>query len=366
MTRHPGIPAATELINGRSPRQNLRSAKFCIVGAGAVGGMLATLLACAGATVSLLARGETLAAINRHGLRLMLGGHVEKAVVRASDEASDLGVQDYVIIAVKAPSLPDVAQRIDPLLGPKTAVITAMNGVPWWFLLNARGELAGERVNAIDPDGTISEAISISPVIGCVVYAAVSADRPGIIRHHSGLRLVVGEPANRLTPRLASLANWLRRAGFECRESVNIRREIWFKLLGNLSMNPISLLTTATSDRIIGDPLVRRLCISMMEEAAQIGAALGLQADASIEKMLEMIRALGSFKMSMLQDLERNKPVELDVILTVTHELGLQMGVPTPSIDSVLGLARLRARTLNSATEVDNRAKGKFEPQYTA
>ena len=193
-------------------------------------------------------------------------------------------------------------------------------------------------------------------MIGCVVYVAASADRPGIIRHHSGLRLVIGEPANRLTPRLACLAKWLGRAGFQCRQSVSIQREIWLKLLGNLSMNPISLLTTATSDRIISDPLVRRLCISMMEEAAQIGAALGLQADASIEQMLEMIRTLGSFKMSMLQDLERKKPLELDAILTVTHELGLLMGVPTPSIDSVLGLARLRAGTLNYAMEGNNKA----------
>ena len=357
MTRlDPGIPAAVELINGRAHRQKPHSAKFCIVGAGAIGGILATRLARAGATVSVLARGETLAAINRHGLRLMIGGQVEQAAVRASEEPSDLGVQDYVIIAVKAPSLRDVARRIGPLLGSKTAVVTAMNGVPWWFFLKARGELAGERLNAIDPGGTISRAISISRVIGCVVYVAASADRPGIIRHHSGLRLVIGEPANRLTPRLACLAKWLGRAGFQCRQSVSIQREIWLKLLGNLSMNPISLLTTATSDRIISDPLVRRLCISMMEEAAQIGAALGLQADASIEKMLEMIRTLGSFKMSMLQDLERKKPLELDAILTVTHELGLLMGVPTPSIDSVLGLARLRAGSLNYAMEGNNKA----------
>ena len=242
MTRlDPGIPAAVELINGRAHRQKPHSAKFCIIGAGGIGGILATRLARAGATVSVLARGETLAAINRHGLRLMIGGQVEQAAVRASEEPSDLGVQDYVIIAVKAPSLRDVARRIGPLLGSKTAVVTAMNGVPWWFFLKARGELAGERLNAIDPGGTISRAISISRVIGCVVYVAASADRPGIIRHHSGLRLVIGEPANRLTPRLACLAKWLDRAGFQCRQSVSIQREIWLKLLGNLSMNPISL-----------------------------------------------------------------------------------------------------------------------------
>jgi 2-dehydropantoate 2-reductase len=297
-------------------------------------------------TVSVVARGQTLAALNRDGVRLIINGEMLQASVQASEDPSELGVQDYVIIAVKAPSLPDIARRIGPLLGPETTVVTAMNGVPWWFFLNAKGVLAGRQLEAIDPDGAIGQAIPTRRVVGCVVYVAASVDEPGVIRHSSGRQLFVGEPGNQLTPRLARLADWLRRAGFDCRESLDIQRDIWFKLWGNLSMNPISLLTAATSDRIIDDPLVRRLCIAMMEEAARIGAAIGMPISPSVEKMIEMIRGLGAFKMSMLQDLEHGKPVEIDALLTVTHDIGLLIGVPTPFIDSVLGLARLRASSL--------------------
>jgi 2-dehydropantoate 2-reductase len=320
--------------------------KFCIIGAGAIGGMIAALLSRAGATVSVVARGPTLAALKRHGLRLIIDGEISQASIRVGEDPSKLGVQDYVIIAVKAPSLPEVARQVSPLLGSDTAVVTAMNGVPWWFFLNAKGMLAGHQLNSIDPGGTIGQAIPVRRVVGCVVHTAASVDEPGIIRHSSGRQLLVGEPDNRLTARLARLADWLCRAGFDCRESTNIQGDIWFKLWGNLSMNPISLLTSATSDRILGDPLVRRLCVSMMEEAARIGAMLGLPGGGSIENMMGRIRALGSFKMSMLQDVERDRPIELDALLTVTHDIGLLAGVPTPFIDSVLGLARLRAASL--------------------
>lgn len=178
------------------------------------------------------------------------------------------------------------------------------------------------------------------------MYIAASVNEPGLIRHSSGRQLFVGEPDNRLTPRLARLADWLCRAGLDCRESLNIQGDIWFKLWGNLSVNPISLLTTATADRIIDDPLARGLCVSMMEEAARIGAAIGIPVSSSIEKMIETIRALGAFNMSMLQDVEHGKPAEIDALLTVTHDIGQLVGVPTPFIDSVLGLARLRAISL--------------------
>jgi 2-dehydropantoate 2-reductase len=324
------------------------SPKFCIFGAGAIGGTVATLLARSGAKVSVVARGQTLAALKRNGVRLFINGEILRASVQISEDPSELGVQDYVIIAVKAPSLPGIARRIGPLLGPETTVVTAMNGVPWWFFLNPKGISAGHRLKAIDPDGIIAQAISTRRVIGCVVYIAASVEEPGIIRHSSGRRLLVGEPDNQLTPRLTVLVDWLRRAGFDCRESLDIQRDIWFKLWGNLSINPISLLTAATSDRIIDDPLVRELCVSMMEEAARIGAMIGIPVSPSVEKMIEMIRTLGAFKMSMLQDVENGKPVEIDALLTVTHDIGLLFGVPTPFIDSVLGLARLRANSLGS------------------
>jgi 2-dehydropantoate 2-reductase len=322
------------------------SPKFCVVGAGAIGGTIAALLTRCGATVSMVARGRTLAALKRDGLRLIIDGEMFQAPIQVSEDPSELGVQDYVIIAAKAPALPDIARRIGPLLGPETAVVTAMNGVPWWFFLNAKGRFAGRQLKAIDPDGTIARAIRTDSVIGCIVYIAASAGAPGVIRHQSGRGLVVGEPDNRLTPRLARLADWLRRAGFDCRESPEIQRDIWLKLWANLCMNPISLLTTATSDRIIDDPLLLRLCVSMMEEAGQIGAAIGVSDSPPVEKIIGNIRGLGAFKMSMLQDVERGKPVEIDALLTVTHDIGLLAGVPTPFIDAVLGLARLRANSL--------------------
>jgi 2-dehydropantoate 2-reductase len=320
--------------------------KFCIFGAGAIGGAVATLLARAGARVSVVARGQTLATLKREGARLISNGEMLQARVRVSDDPSEFGVQDYVIIAVKAPSLPEVARRIGPLLGPQTAVVTAMNGVPWWFFLKRVGALAGQRLAAVDPGGTIDKAISVDRVIGCAVYVAACVDDAGIVRHSSGRQLFIGEPDNQPTPRLARLAAWLRAAGFDCRESRHIQRDIWFKLWGNLSMNPISLLTAATADRIIDDPLARALCVSIMEEAARIGLAIGMPVGAPAEKMIETIRGLGAFKMSMLQDVERGRPVEIDALLTVTHDIGLLVGTPTPFIDGVLGLARLRAASL--------------------
>ena len=322
------------------------SPKFCIYGAGAIGGMLGTLLVRAGATVSMVARGETLAALQRDGLRLVIDGETLQAPVQASADPAELGPQDYLVIAVKAPALRGVASRLGPLLGPETAVVPAMNGVPWWFFANAKGVLAGQKLPAVDPDGAIGRAIPMARVIGCVVHIASSRDAPGIIRHSGGHRLIVGEPDGGSTPRLARLAHWLRRAGFHCEESPDIRRDIWLKLWANLSINPISMLTAATSDRIIDDPLVHELCVSMMAEAARIGEAIGIAGGLPVETMIATARAVGSFKTSMLQDVEHGRPVEIDALLTVMHDIGQMVGVPTPFIDSVLGLARLRAAGL--------------------
>ena len=275
-----------------------------------------------------------------------MDGQTLQAPVRAVGDPSELGPQDYVIVAVKAPALPDIASQIGPLLGPDTAVVTAMNGVPWWFFANAEGALAGQRLTAVDPDGGIGRAIAAWRVIGCAVHLAGSVDAPGVIRHNSGRQLFIGEPDGRTTPRVACLADWLRRAGFDCVESQDIRRDIWFKLLANISLNPISLLTAATSDRIVDDPLVHALCVSMMEETARIGEAVGIAVTASIEAIVAGIQALGAFKSSMLQDVENGKPVEIDALLTVTRDIGRMVGVPTPTIDAVLGLARLRATGL--------------------
>ena len=323
-----------------------RSPRFCVYGAGAIGGTMAALLARAGARVSVVARDKTLAALKRHGLCLLNGGKVLQVPVRADAEPAALGPQDYVVIAVKAPALPEAVARIGPLLGPETAVVTAMNGVPWWFFANDNGPLAGRRLPAVDPDGAIDHAVPVSSVIACVIYMSCALEAPGIVRHAAGRRLIVGEANGDPTPRLARLADWLRLAGLDCAESPHIRHDIWLKLWGNLSTNPVSMLTAATVDRIVDDPLVRELCVRMMEEAAQVGNAIGIPSTVSSGEMVERARAFGAIKTSMLQDAERGTPVEIDALLTVTHDIGRMVGVPTPFIDSVLGLARLRAASL--------------------
>jgi 2-dehydropantoate 2-reductase len=322
------------------------SPKFCIYGAGAIGGTVAVLLARAGAAVHVIARGETLAAIERDGLRLVIDGETLQAAIQVSEDPAEVGPQDYVIVAVKGPSLQEVASRIGPLLGPGTAVVTAMNGVPWWFFANAAGSLAGKRLTAVDPDGAIGRALPPERIIGCAVYMACAIEAPGLIRHSGGRRLLIGEAHSPSKERVALLADWLRRAGLDCVESPDIRRDIWLKLWGNLSINPISLLTAATLDRIIDDPLVHVLCVRIMEEAQRIGEAIGIAATLCAEDVIATAHTLGNFKTSMLQDAEHGKPVEIDALLTVTHDIGQMVGAPTPFIDSVLGLARLRAISL--------------------
>jgi 2-dehydropantoate 2-reductase len=317
--------------------------KICIYGAGAIGGLIGTRLAQAGAEVSVVARGQTLKIIQSHGLRLITGETTLTAAVKAVAEPSALGAQDYVIIAVKAPALRQIAQRIKPLIGPATTVVTAMNGIPWWFFQNDNGPLAGRSLPAVDPDGSIARNIPAAQTIGCVIYMSAAIERPGVIRHHFSNRLLIGESDNRVTARLQRLGEWLRRAEFDTVETTDIRREIWLKLWGNMSTNPISLLTEATLDRIVGDPLVENLIRQMMEEASAIGAAIGVHPILTVDEMIDKARSFGAVKTSMLQDLERGTPVEIDSLLTVMHDIGALVQVPTPFIDSVLGLARLRA-----------------------
>jgi 2-dehydropantoate 2-reductase len=319
------------------------SPRFCIYGAGAVGGMIGTLLARAGATVSVVAHGETLAAIRQNGLGLIIGGETLQTPVQASAVPGELGTQDYVIVSVKAPALRAVAAEITPLFGPNTAVVTAMNGVPWWFFARASGPLAGARLAAIDPDDTIGNAIPATRAIGCVLYVGCSHDAPGVARHHMCKRLLLGEADNRSSRRVETLLDWLRRAGLDADQSADIRADIWVKLWANISTNPISLLTEATLDRIIDDPLVHQLCLRIMEEARRIGSAIGIKTTLSTAELITRARSFGAYKTSMLQDLERGAPVEIDALLTATHEIGEMIGVPTPFIDTVLGLARLRA-----------------------
>ena len=314
--------------------------KVCIVGAGAIGGWLGAGLAHAGCNVSVLARGATLAALQTHGLRL---GDAQYPVA-ASGEAAALGVQDLVVIAVKAPALLEVARQIGPLLGPQTVVLTAMNGVPWWFFQGFGGALAGTGLKAVDATGDIAKAITAEHVIGCVVHASCSVDAPGVIHHHFGNGLIIGEPSGHESVRVKSLAALLERAGFAATVSPQIQKDVWYKLWGNMTVNPISALTGATTDLILGDELVRNFVSTVMLEAKEIGARIGLPIDQQPADRHQVTLKLGAFKTSMLQDVEAGKAVELDALVTVVKELGTLTGVATPFTDALLGLSRLQAR----------------------
>mgnify|MGYP003595439542 FL=1 len=323
--------------------------KICIYGAGAIGGWLGARLAAQGAAVSAVARGATLAALRTHGLRLREAGAdgavAERAfAVQASDSPFDLGPQDLVIVAVKAPAMAEVARAIAPLLGPDTAVLTAMNGVPWWFLQGFGGPLAGTRLESVDPGGAIAQAIDARRVIGCVVHASCSVDEPGVIRRHFGNGLIVGEPAGGDTPRLASLAALLRQAGFDTTVSAQIQKDVWYKLWGNMTINPISAFTGATADRILDDDLARGFVSAVMLEARESGARIGVPSDQTPEDRHAVTRKLGAFKTSMLQDVEAGRSVELDALVASVRELGQLTGVATPFTDALLGLARVHAR----------------------
>ena len=318
--------------------------KACIVGAGAIGGWIGVKLAQAGSELSVLARGATLEALSGRGLTLHSAAGTTTVPVRASAEARDLGVQDLVVVAVKAPALAQVAASVAPLLGPSTIVLTAMNGVPWWFFDGFGGRWAGTRLQAVDPDGGIARAIPASNIVGCVVHASCSVDAPGEARHHFGGKLIVGEPSGEKTERVQRLVALLQGAGLETVLSDRIQRDIWFKLWGNMTINPVSALTGATSDLILGDDLVRGFVSSVMLEAREIGARIGIPIDQRPEDRHQVTLKLGAFKTSMLQDVEAGKPVELDALVTVVRELGVLTGVATPFTDALLGLARLHAR----------------------
>lgn len=320
--------------------------KITIVGAGAIGGWLGVHLARAGAQVSVLARGDTLHALQKDGLQLHQGGEVHTVPVMASNEAVALGVQDLVVIAVKAPALAAVAQRVGPLIGPHTVVLTAMNGVPWWFLQGFGGPVAGRSLSSVDPGGEIASALPAAHIIGCVVHASCSVDAPGVIRHHFGDGLIVGEPSGQATPRVQALHALLQAASFKATLSPQIQKDIWYKLWGNMTINPISAFTGATTDRILDDDLVRGFVSAMMLEAKAIGAAIGIPIDQQPEDRHAVTRKLGAFKTSMLQDVQAGKPVELDALVSAVRELGQLTGVATPFIDALLGLSRLHARGL--------------------
>lgn len=318
--------------------------KITVYGVGAVGGFIAARLALAGHEVSAVARGPTLSAIRAGGVRLDSSDGVEHARISATNDPARLGPQELVVIAVKAPALAAVARGIEPLLGRDTVVMTAMNGVPWWFFDRFGGRYAGTRLSSVDPDGALAARIPSRHVIGCVVHLACRIAEPGVVRHVAGNRLIIGEPDGTASARLVDVAAALRGAALDVEISRRIQADVWFKLWGNMTMNPVSALTGATSDRILDDPLVNRFCLEVMAEAARIGAAIGCPISESGEDRMAVTRKLGAFKTSMLQDVEAARPVELDALVAAVREIGVLVGEPTPWIDALLGLARLHAR----------------------
>lgn len=318
--------------------------KVCIVGAGAIGGFIGTRLAQAGqAQVSALARGATLEALRTHGWRLQAGGSLVQAHAVASDDPRALGAQDLVVIAVKGPALSEVALRIAPLVGADTLVMPAMNGVPWWFCQGIEG--IGQRpLESVDPGGVIGAAIPFGQVLGCVVHASTSTSEPGVVHHRMGQGLIVGEPRGGRSERAARVAAVLQTAGFEVTHSANVRYDIWYKLWGNLTMNPVSAITGATGDRILADPLVREFCSAVMREAAAVGARIGCPIAQEPEDRHAVTSRLGAFKTSMLQDVEAGRAIELDALVGAVRELGQRVAVPTPHVDTLFGLTRLFGR----------------------
>jgi 2-dehydropantoate 2-reductase len=320
--------------------------KVCIYGAGAVGGWIAARLAKAGTEVSVVARGAHLAAIRANGLRLQSGDTTFTVKVNATDDPRTLGAQDYVVIGVKAPALPAVAAGIAPLLGPHTAIVPAMNGIPWWYFEQEGGPLSNQHLNAIDPGGALARTMPIERIIGCVVYPSVSVPEPGFVQHKSGERVVIGEPSGTASERATHLSALLTQAGFECSVTPNIRREILLKLWGNVNFNPVSLLTWQATDRLLADPYTEELFIATMVEAKAVFARLGVAIEMTPQARLDVTRKLGHVKTSMLQDGEAGRPIELDALVGVVVEIAERLSIPIPHIRAIYGLARLRGRSL--------------------
>jgi len=319
--------------------------RICIFGAGAIGGLLGGRLAEAGADVSLVARGDHLAALRAHGLTLIEKDTPRRIAVRATDDPAALGPQDYVVITLKAHSVPAAVPAMAPLIGAGTTVVSAVNGLPWWYFHGVDGPLANTRLETVDPGGVQWDGIGPDRMLGCVVYPAAEIARPGTVRLIEGNRFPLGEPDGSTSPRATRLSDALSAAGFKAPVRPRIRDEIWLKLWGNLSFNPISALTHATLDAICADPGTRGVARAMMLEARAIAEALGVRFPIGVDRRIDAAGAVGAHRTSMLQDLEAGRPMEIDALVASVAEVGRILDRPTPTIDAVLALVRARART---------------------
>lgn len=321
--------------------------KVCIYGAGAIGAHIGVLLKLAGVDVSLIARGAHLEAIQNNGLKLIMNGEEKIARMPASKNPADLGHQDYVIIALKSHQAWEVAEQMAPLLGPDTAVVTAQNGIPWWYFYGFEGQYANLQLESVDPGGRQWNAIGPQRAIGCTVYPAAEIVEPGVVKHTYGDRYGLGEPTRKETDRVKALAGAFEAAGLKPKIYPEIRNDIWLKLWGNLCFNPISALTHATLDIVATDPGTRSVARRMMEEAEIIARRIGAHFRVDIERRINGAASVGAHRTSMLQDLERGRPIELDALLTVVQEMGRLVDVNTPTIDTVLALTQQMGRVAN-------------------
>ena len=318
--------------------------KICIYGAGAIGGYLGAGLALNGADVTLIARGPHLAAMQEHGLKLIKDGEERVAKVTATDDPAEAGPQDYVIVTLKAHSVPPIADQFAPLFHDETAVVWGVNGIPWWYFHGLEGDHKDRRIECLDPGGVLWDHLGPERMIGCAVYPAAEVPEPGVIQHVEGDRFSLGEPSGEKTERIQALSAALIGAGFKAPVRPQIRNELWVKLWGNLSFNPISALTHATLETIGTDPGTREIARRMMLEGQEIGEALGVRFAVDVEKRINGAVAVGAHKTSMLQDLERGRPMEIDALVTSVQEMGRVVGVQTPYIDAILALVQQRGR----------------------
>ena len=322
--------------------------KIAVIGAGAIGGYVGVKLALAGEDVTFIVRGANLAAIRQSGMKLVMADGTEHVArnVRATDDYAEAGPQDVVILAMKAHQVGAVANDVPQLFGPQTAVVTMQNGIPYWYFHKHGGALEGARVSSVDPDGLIGEKIPADRVIGCVVYPASELMAPGVVRHVEGDRFPVGELDGSSSARVTRISECFGHAGFKSPVLDDVRAEIWLKLWGNLTFNPISALSHSTLVDICQFPLTRELAASMMSEAQSVAHKLGITFRVSLEKRIAGAEKVGKHKTSMLQDIEAGRPAEIDALVGSVVELGQLTGTPTPHIDTAYALVKLLARTM--------------------
>ena len=319
--------------------------KICIFGAGAIGGLMGAKLAAKGdVDVTFIARGPHLAAMRENGVKLISEGAEQIIHPRCVESAEEAGPQDYVLVTLKAHSLPSAAKQMQPLLGPDTAIVSAVNGIPWWYFHGLGGAYEGRIVQSVDPEGQVSALLPPSRAIGCIVYPAAEVTAPGVIDHSYGDRFSLGEPDGSRSPRAQALSEALIAAGFKAPVRPKIRDELWVKLWGNMAFNPISALTTATLDVLTGDEGQRGVARAMMLEGQRVAEALGVRFAIDVDKRIAGAAEVGAHKTSMLQDLERGRPMEIEALLGAVVELADWVGEAAPISRTVLALVRARAR----------------------